>query len=70
MTRAETGGSVRYTVFNAAKKGDGVPVSEGTGIRYVKTRLEEAYGDEWSLSYGPRDNGWEVTMTVPLAGKK
>jgi hypothetical protein len=75
VRRAEVPGAIRYTVFNAsggdhASDPAAVIVREGTGIRYVKTRLQEAFPDAWSLSYGPRDNGWEVVIKVPSAGKK
>ncbi len=37
---------------------------EGTGIRYVKTRLEEAFPSAWSLESRPVSKGWEVTILL------
>jgi hypothetical protein len=72
VKRAEVPGAVRYSIFNTSDRTNrpGGEVRDGTGIRYVKTRLQEAFPDAWSLSYGPRENGWEVVIKVPLAGKK
>ena len=72
VKRTEGSGSVQYSVFNAC---DGRHVAdparrEGTGIRYVKTRLQEAFPGSWSFCCGPRDNGWEAVVKMPLTGKK
>jgi LytS/YehU family sensor histidine kinase len=73
VKRTEVSGSIQYSIFNTSVKPQapaaGV-VREGTGIRYVKTRLQEAFPGAWGLSFGPRENGWEVVMKIPLAGKK
>jgi Histidine kinase len=59
-------GGVRYSLFN-----DGVPrekkdkkQGDGTGLRYVRTRLEEAFPGRWSLDSRPVDTGWEVTLDI------
>jgi hypothetical protein len=39
-------------------------VSEGLGIRYVKARLEESYGDHWELKYGVNNSHWEVEICI------
>ena len=41
---------------------------EGTGIRYVKTRLEEAFPGSWRISGGPANGGWETHIELPLSG--
>jgi hypothetical protein len=72
VRRAEVPGAVRYSIFNTSDRTNrpGGEVRDGTGIRYVKARLQEAFPDAWSLSYGPRESGWEVVLKIPLAGKK
>jgi LytS/YehU family sensor histidine kinase len=72
VKRTEGPADVHYAVFNTGTKplAPAGEVREGTRIRYVKTRLQEAFGDAWSISYGPRENGWEVIIKVPVAGKK
>lgn len=65
LTRRDVPGGVRYSLFN-----DGSPrekkekKGEGTGLRYVRTRLEEAFPGRWSLESGPAGNGWEVTLDI------
>jgi sensor histidine kinase YesM len=65
LKREELPESVRYSLFN-----DGVPrekkekKAEGTGLRYVRTRLEEVFPGRWSLESRSVENGWEVTMDI------
>lgn len=35
----------------------------GTGLRYLRSRLEENYGNNWTLAAGPHDEGWQTTIT-------
>jgi hypothetical protein len=72
VKRTEGPGAVRYCIFNTGTKppAPADEIREGTGIRYVKTRLQEAFGDAWSLTHGPRENGWEVVLEIPLPGRK
>ena len=39
---------------------------EGTGFKYIRSRLRESFGDEWELSTGPTDKGW--LTRIKLAG--
>jgi len=41
-----------------------VPLREGTGLRYVKARLEESYAGRWSLNAGPVPAGWQTTIEI------
>jgi sensor histidine kinase YesM len=62
--------SVRYSLFN-----DGVPrekkekKAEGTGLRYVRTRLEEVFPGRWRLESRSVENGWEVTLDIKRENK-
>jgi hypothetical protein len=38
--------------------------TEGTGLRYVRSRLEEAYPGQWSLSAVPVGNGWKAEIDL------
>lgn len=38
--------------------------AEGTGMRYIRSRLQEAFPSKWSLIYGPVDGGWKVSMEL------
>ena len=39
-------------------------IDEGTGIKYVKTRLEERYPNKWQLNYGMKNDLWEVVIKI------
>lgn len=36
----------------------------GTGIKYIKSRLTESYGDQWRLESKAFELGWETTITL------
>ena len=66
--RGETGaGFVRYTLTVQGrcqadpKEAD---VREGTGLRYLKARLEESFSGRWSLHAGPVTAGWETVIEL------
>jgi hypothetical protein len=37
---------------------------EGTGFRYIKSRLKESYGVAWDLQAGEVKEGWKTTITI------
>jgi hypothetical protein len=37
---------------------------EGTGLRYVRARLQDGYGDRWRLRAGPTADGWETVIEI------
>ena len=40
---------------------------DGTGLRYVKARLEESFSSRWKLEAGPVNGGWRVRIVlVPI----
>ncbi|MFH1197150.1 MAG: histidine kinase [bacterium] len=39
-------------------------IGEGLGIKYVKTRLEENYPEQWSIEYGMKNGLWEVRLSI------
>lgn len=38
--------------------------SDGTGARYIKSRLQESYQDRWELISRPTDEGWETIIRI------
>ena len=38
--------------------------SDGTGVRYIKSRLQESYQDRWELVSRPTDEGWETIIRI------
>jgi hypothetical protein len=70
LKREELSHCVRYSLFN-----DGTPKekaghkSEGTGLRYVRSRLEETFPGRWSLDSRSVENGWRVTLDIAHGGE-
>lgn len=68
------GAEVRY-VFDAPFEDEGRGASavesrrDGTGLRYIKARLTESYGEAWQLRHGPHGEVWRTEILVPTAGR-
>jgi len=63
LTKENINDRCRYTLFNDSrvqptKKKRG----SGTGLSYIRSRLEESYRGEWSLLSYPVDGGWEAVI--------
>ena len=43
------------------------PAKEGTGLRYIKARLEESFTGRWSMTGGPVLEGWETVIEITPA---
>jgi hypothetical protein len=39
-------------------------VSSGTGTRYINSRLNEAFGNRWSLAAGPEEDKWVTRIHI------
>lgn len=63
-------GRVRYLLKNNGSLLSGEPdtasrkIQEGTGLRYVRARLEEAFPGKWQLDYGLKDGLWTVEIVI------
>jgi sensor histidine kinase YesM len=67
FSRKVDGGTVTYSLFNDSsteKKEKPVNASEGTGLRYVRTRLQEAFPNAWNLESSPVTDGWQVRIII------
>ncbi len=40
---------------------------DGTGMRYIKARLEESFTGRWSIAGGPVPEGWETVIEIGAA---
>ena len=36
----------------------------GNGFKYIKARLTESYGQNWTFESGPTENGWKSTIQI------
>lgn len=70
LTGSSNGGATRYIVEAPLGSGWEPPerIEEGTGLRYVRARLAESYGDRWSLEAGAAGDVWRTVVTVPEEG--
>jgi 7TM protein involved in diverse intracellular signaling/7TMR-DISM extracellular protein 2/histidine kinase len=70
LTRTEDEGKIRFTLFNDGMAGNKTPGSNGLGLKYVRARLEEAYGRKWRLDSHSIDGGWLVTIAIQKEGSR
>lgn len=65
LSKTQTRGGIQYTFFN---DGEVIPdetrTGNGTGLRYIRARLEESYPGRWSLDCQPVSGGWQVRIGV------
>ncbi|MTI41648.1 histidine kinase [Fulvivirga lutimaris] len=54
----------RYTFLTFAKENSKKEPIEGTGIKYVKARLEESYQSKWSFTSEATDSGWKNEIII------
>jgi sensor histidine kinase YesM len=65
LTVRHDGGALRLELFNdSSLDSRAVKVVEGTGLKYVRTRLEETYPGAWELASGPVEGGWNVVIVL------
>lgn len=64
LSATPEGERVRY-VFTAPYAGSGGAGAEGTGLRYIRARLQESLGNDWSLAAGPAEGMWRTELTIP-----
>ncbi|MBD3315391.1 MAG: hypothetical protein GF344_06360, partial [Chitinivibrionales bacterium] len=58
-------GRLELRLFNDGHvSSSGDTVREGTGLRYVKARLEEAFPGRWEVGGGAVEGGWLVVITI------
>ncbi|HEX3108046.1 MAG TPA: histidine kinase [Thermoanaerobaculia bacterium] len=66
--REERSRKTRRYIFDApvaAASNAANPHGDGTGLRYVKARLEESYPGRWFLQTGEHEGCWRTTIEVP-----
>jgi len=57
----------KYTLITIARMKQmkqGKASREGTGFKYIRSRLKESYGDSWQLESKPTAEGWETNIVI------
>ena len=58
--------TISFNLLAEGKISDPNPsMKEGTGIKYIKARLQESYDEKWSFSSGPTVDGWTSKIVIP-----
>ncbi len=52
-------------LWNDGDPAPGEKSGTGTGLRYVESRLQEAFPDAWKLTSGAADGGWLALVSFP-----
>lgn len=63
-SRAKTTRYVLLARGQRQRNVDTEPAQDGTGLRYIKARLEESFTGRWSLTAGPVLEGWETVIEI------
>lgn len=63
LTAQPSPDGLRFSFLSPGRKRDleGRPIG-GTGLRYVKARLEESFPGRWTLAQGAVEGGWETVI--------
>lgn len=64
LSRSESAENIQYTLFNDGRAEDKGSGSSGLGLKYVRARLKEAYGEKWRLDSHAVEGGWSVTIEI------
>ncbi|MEM1272144.1 MAG: histidine kinase, partial [Bacteroidota bacterium] len=62
LTATHADGRVRYVFDTPHPAPSDHPDREGTGLRYVRARLTESFGTNWTLTAGLHDGMWRVVV--------
>ncbi|HEX3578325.1 MAG TPA: histidine kinase [Thermoanaerobaculia bacterium] len=64
--REERRDHLRRYVLDAPRTRQAAVNGDGTGLRYVKARLEENYPGRWSYAASASEENWTTTIEVPV----
>lgn len=64
LTISKLSGKIIITLFNDSSDTGEPVLSEGTGIKYIKARLDQNFANSWSFDYKRVTDGWEVTIKL------
>ncbi len=55
--------TISYIIKNNGSSN--TPIKEGVGLQYVRSRLEESFGNNFSLQLSPLTNGFQTVIEIP-----
>ena len=56
-----------FTVTGTPRKSG--EFADGTGLKYIRSRLQESYPNQWTLNHGPTESGWRTEIEILAGGK-
>ncbi len=65
LVASRENGRRRYRFDAPASDGAREKGDEGTGLRYLRARLQESYGDDFALRYGRTGELWRTEIDLP-----
>ena len=69
LSKEKIDDGIRYTLLNDSEPADQFN-DDGTGLKYVKSRLQESFPDNWTVQSGPVEQGWKVQIDIYSPQKK
>lgn len=64
LEKTIVGDSINYIFFNDSEYTSQQRIKEGTGLKYIRARLEETYGEAYELNYHSDLSGWTVHISL------
>jgi LytS/YehU family sensor histidine kinase len=65
FTATEDQDTISYTMYNdCVSPCKEIIKTDGTGLRYVKSRLQEAFPGRWNLTAGSKGTGFEICILI------
>lgn len=67
LSFSQQNGLKHYNLLAGGKWNSGMETkNDGTGMRYIKARLQESYPDRWRVEQQATPEGWRTTITVQM----
>ncbi|MEM9545075.1 MAG: histidine kinase [Bacteroidota bacterium] len=67
VAQTKTGSKAKIEFFSPGQNINLVDkIEDGTGIKYIKARLSESYGNDWQFESKRAENGWNSEIIIPM----
>ncbi len=64
INRKHEGSRTCFTITSPIRSRSNQDTQEGTGLAYVKARLEESFPHKWQAEIGPEGSNWQAVITL------